>query len=354
MKKMLFGVLSSVSSAATVSNLVGALGPDADILIHHDWSQQAGFELDADNVSFVQDPLHTGWATWGLSLAVFKLIEVALARHRFDYFQLMTPSCLPIRPLVDLANHLDKTRAAFYVDHVALEANPLVLMSHGYRALAPIGSWRYRGLRRLRRWYFGDVAPETNRFNLSFPTTSQANRDDLAGMRARVAKRLTDLTASSAGFWHPYGDVFGCHVGCSWFGASREGCEYLLEQSRNRRLMDFFSRVEMPSEIMMPTLIANSGLPVAPSNYLLSPFEGARPRAFDLHDLPAIRASERFFARKFPEDPAAPIRIAIRQLLRDRIGPGHAIAPAVDAGFTAALLRDNGSSNDTLKTSSAS
>lgn len=342
--KTVFGVLSAIAPASTVADLARALGDDALVLVHHDWSQQPEFALQARNIEFVDDPVRTGWANWGLTEAIFKLMETALARHDFDYFQLMTPACMPIRPRSELVAHLQRTHADFHVDHLPLATMPIVEMSHGYRALAAQNSLRYRMLWKAREWYFGRNPPTENLSNLSFPTTSRIDLPGSAGMLARLGKRITDLAGHPKAFWHPYSEDFRCHVGCSWFGASRAGCEYLLERRKNRSLMKYFSRISMPGEIMMPTLIANSGLRIAPSNHLLSRFEGARPRPFGLDDLPMLRDNQRFFARKFPEVHDAPIRVAVHeQLLVTRTATHHDDAldmatPAHDAALELASL----------------
>ena len=320
--KIVYGILSAVAPPSTIADLTRILGSDAIRLIHHDWTQQPDMPVSGHNVEFVSEPARTGWANWGLSLAVFKLMETALARHRFDYFQLMTPACLPIKPQAALVAHLKRTVADFHVDHVPLDLAPNIRMSHAYRALAPAGSVRYRALWRARRWYFGENPATENLSNLSFPITNRIEAGGITGALAQLGQWATIRAAHSRRLGHPFDRDFRCHVGCSWFGASRSGCEALLEQSRDRRLMDWFTRVSMPGEIMMPSLIANSGLPIAASNYLLSVYEGARPRSFELDSLADLRKSPRFFARKFPEDVRAPIRIAVRErLLENRSEP---------------------------------
>lgn len=314
MTRILCGIVSAVTPAPTLASLVDALGPSVSVLLHHDWSQQPDFELDGANIEYVDDPVRTGWASWGASLAVFRMIETALERHDFEYFQLMTPNCLPIRPIAQLERHLERTGATFYVDHVGTDDDETVLMSHGYRAFAPADSYRFRALLKLRLAWFGRNPPTENRSNLAFPTQNLLAVGGFRGALAYSARQATRLVARHAP-WHPFGRDLRAHFGCSWFGATREGCEYLLERSRDAKLMNWFSRVSMPGELMFPTLIANSGLPIAPSNYLLSTYEGARPRPFDMGDFETIRTSKRFFARKFPEDPRAPIRLAVKERL---------------------------------------
>jgi hypothetical protein len=67
----------------------------------------------------------------------------------------------------------------------------------------------------------------------------------------------------------------------------------------------------MADEMMFATIFGNSDLVGAPSNHLLSRFIDARPAWLEMSNLDDILASDRFFGRKFPEDPASPIRQAI-------------------------------------------
>jgi hypothetical protein len=64
-----------------------------------------------------------------------------------------------------------------------------------------------------------------------------------------------------------------------------------------------------------PSLFRNSGLPCAPAVHYIARFVDARPAWFELSDLDEMRHSGAYFARKFPEDPASPVRAAARALL---------------------------------------
>lgn len=65
--RILFGIMSAVHQPETVAALCDALGTGNPILIHHDFTQQADFFVERSNVSFVQDPVKTGWGTWGFT-----------------------------------------------------------------------------------------------------------------------------------------------------------------------------------------------------------------------------------------------------------------------------------------------
>ena len=142
--------MSAVQPAETVASLVDALGRRHQILIHHDWSQQPDFSLIRSNVAYVPEPVRTGWADWGFSEGILKLVRTAVEAHDFDYFQLLSPTCMPVRPVLEFEAHLAKTNADYYMDATLLASDPRLLMSHGWRAYAAKGSFRHRLLRRMR------------------------------------------------------------------------------------------------------------------------------------------------------------------------------------------------------------
>src|SRR3954447_10256317 len=98
--KIVFLVMSAVSKPGTVDQLARALAPHC-VLVHHDFSQSPEFPLSAPNVRFVPDPKRTGWGVFGLVEGIFHSFRYALANLEFDYLQLLSPTCLPIKPLRD-------------------------------------------------------------------------------------------------------------------------------------------------------------------------------------------------------------------------------------------------------------
>jgi hypothetical protein len=315
--RILFGIMSAVQPAATVASLVDAIGPRHAVLIHHDWSQQPDFSLSRPHVSYVEQPQRTGWANWGFSQGILRLVSAAVETSQFDYFQLLSPTCLPVRPIDEFENHLATTGADFLVDAVRLDSDIDVLMSHGWRAYAASGSLRQRVLRRARSWHFGDDPDIVNRSGLSFAVTAAPNGARAAALAA-LALRLTRQAQSRVGFSHPFSERFPCHVGSTWFTASRRGCEYLLDRSRDEALTGMFARMHMGDEMYFPSVFMNSGLPCAAAVHYIARFVDARPAWLSISDIDEIRRSGAYFARKFPEDPHSPVRLAVRSLLGER------------------------------------
>ena len=145
--------------------------------------------------------------------------------------------------------------------------------------------------------------------------SSLIDAQGLPGLRARLAWMLTQQAGKGRGFNHPFSGEFPCYVGSTWFTASRRGCEYLLERAADEALTRRLAGMHMGDEMYFSSLCMNSGLTCAPAAHYISRFADARPTWFGLSNLDEIRESGAFFARKFPEDPASPVRAAARSLL---------------------------------------
>lgn len=322
--RILFGIMSAVQPVGTVAALCDAIGTDHPVLIHHDFSQQADFVLKRPNVSFVENPVRTGWASWQFSEGILKLVGTALARDDWDFFQLLSPTCMPIRRLGELEAHLADSGADYFVDAVDIATEVRLLMSHGWRAYAPLGHWQHRLLRLVRRWSLGLDAPVQNQGGLSFPARTGIEAGGLAALPARLGVGITRAAQRGVGFSHVFSDDFRCYAGSAWFGASRRGCAYLLGRAQEAPLRRYFQRIHMPDEMFFPSIFKNSALPAAPSIHYVSTFVGARPAWIEVADLDDVLASGKFFARKFPEDVDAEVR---HELMRRLLVQGDPASP---------------------------
>ena len=90
--RILFVVMSAVHNAAAIDELARSLAPHA-VLVHHDFSQTADFELHEHNVLFVPDPIRTGWGRFSFVDAIFKSLQHALQHVEFDYLQVGLNNC---------------------------------------------------------------------------------------------------------------------------------------------------------------------------------------------------------------------------------------------------------------------
>lgn len=305
-----FGILSALERPESVVQLVDSLGTDACVTIHHDESKSARPALRRDNVRFVDGTVRTAWGEWSLCEAVLRLMRTALDDSTWGYFQLLSGSCLPIKPVDAFRRHVESTRADVNMDLVALDDDPAALMSHGYRAYAPQDKVQHRVLRRLRRWYLGGDPDWNDRDGLGFAV--RRKEDAMTPLaRASLASMRRLSHGPLPGFDHPFDLQQRCFVGSTWWGARRAVCEFIVSQPADAVLQRYFRGVLIPDEFYFQTLIGNAGCRIAASNHLISRFDESHPVRLDLADLPAIDASPRFFARKFPDDAEADVRTEV-------------------------------------------
>lgn len=308
-----FGILSSSEPARSVTQLVDALGGTDPVFVHHDFSKQPDFQVDRPQAFVIPDFMETGWGTPGFVRAIFHLIRTALARSDFDYFQLLSGSCLPLKPVTDLKRHLALHGAPINADLLDLDADDRVMMSHGHRVFCRAGKPAARLLRRSRRWYLGDDPVATQQANLGIhqPPGLGAGLSTLQWLGRQVH------LAARAGFLddHPFQDDVTPFVGCLWFCLRRDVCEYLVRQEQTCPLVPYLLGLDLCDEILFPTLLGNSGFIIAPSSHHVSDFVGSHPRPFVESDLPALAQSDRFFARKFNPDPVDAADAARRGVL---------------------------------------
>jgi hypothetical protein len=320
--RILFGIMSAVQPAPTVAALCDAIGVEHPILIHHDFSQQPDFVVKRPNVHFVLNPARTGWADWGFTQGILRLVTSAMERKDWDFFQLLSPTCMPIRPIGDLQANLSSSGADYLLDAVDIATEARLLMSHGWRAYASAGGWRHRILRRARRWYLGMDSPMANHGGLSFPTRSRIDDGGMTALKAYIGLGITKVAQHHVGFSHVFSPEFCCFAGSTWFGASRRGCAYLLAKTGEGRLLEHFRHMHMADEMLFPTVLRNSNLKAGPAVHYISRFIDARPAWIQLSDLDDVLASGKFFARKFPEDVASEVRRELAQRLTGRV-PTH-------------------------------
>ncbi len=307
--KVAFGILCATEAPEVVRQLVASLGTEDPILVHHDRSKQPTFSLAGSGAWVIPDPVETGWGTPGLPQAIFHLIRCALERESFDYFQLLSGTCLPLRPVGELKQYLAARRAPVHADIVNLDQDERVLMSHGHRVFCRDQTLASRILGRSRRWYLGEDPVTIQEANLGIHERSHSREHLTAlqwlGKQVHAAARVGLLDS------HPFHGDTAPFVGSLWFCLRRDACEYLVEQEHVNPFVPYLYGLKVCDEILFPTLLGNSGFAVAPSNHLVNEFVGAHPRVFDERDRARLAGSDRYFARKFAGTADDPIRQAV-------------------------------------------
>jgi hypothetical protein len=301
--RIVFLVMSAVNKPEVVDQLALALAPHV-VLVHHDFSQTPDFRLAAQNVVWVPDPKRTGWAFFGFVDGIFHSLRHALARLDFDYLQLLSPTCLPIKPVREYEGHVSG-RVDAHFDCVDLFQDPDVLMSVGYRALTPEKSFRHRIARRLSAAYFGASAGRRDEAGIWLRTGGGE------GVVPGLALLVTRMLSRPAIGRHIFDETFRPYYGTTWFGARRHVIAAMVDHFSRSGVRDYFSRLCIADEFLIPTLLMHVVKSKGPMNHFIQTYDLAHPGSFDTEDFEQLRQIPAYFARKFPDNAAAPIRAKV-------------------------------------------
>jgi hypothetical protein len=322
----LFVVMSAVVPAAAVDQIARALAPHP-VLIHHDFTQLREFAVSAPNASFVPDPKIMGWGVWGFSAGVFHALRHATQHFEFDYLQLLSSSCLPIKSMAAFETHIATSRVDSHLGSLPVKEDLDVLMSVGWRAYAPQGSFRQRAMRRLSRAYFGGSTGRRDEGGIWLHSGAATGRNGHPRLIARLAEAVYRLMANPRIGRHIFDDDFSAWFGSTWFGAKRPTIEAMLALFDEPRTQRYFERIWSADEFIIPSLVRKTGAVCGPPDVLIGRFDEARPKTFDVADFRELEQSPAFFARKFPGDAGAPIR---QRVLKELVG-GPSVEATVDA-----------------------
>jgi hypothetical protein len=309
--RVVFGMTSATERPAAIEQLIDTLG-GRPVVLHHDFAKQPGLRIDRPNVHFTPESHVTGWGSWALCLAVVSTIRYALEHFEFDYFQLLSPSCLPLRSVDEFEASLAERPFDGSMDLMDIQSNTDFLMNYGWRMYAPRGSLRQRIMRKARAAYFGRDAERVQPFGLAVLSDRRTARGVGADAYKRLAVATVRLLSRSSISGAPFTRDFRAFVGSLWFGASRELCEDLVRGASDPRVIRYFSRLHIPDELLFATLAGNSGRRIAPAYHFINTFnERGSPRTFKACDLPALLECDAWFARKFPGHPESSVRTAL-------------------------------------------
>jgi hypothetical protein len=300
--KIVFLVMSAVSKPETIDQLANALAPHV-VLVHHDFSQTPDFPLTAANVIFVPEPKQTGWAHFGFVDGIFHSMQYALAHLDFDYLQLLSPTCLPIKPLRQFEDHI-AARATAHFDCIDLLNDRDALMSVGYRAFTPQDSFRHRVARRISTSYFGAACGRRDEAGVWLRSGGGTNLPSQLALLTIKALSVPSLGGHIFDEMRPY-------YGSVWFGARRAVVSSLVQTYLRPRVREYFSRLRIAEEFLIPTLLMDAKPVKAPANHLIQLFDEAHPGLFLEQHLGQLKTSTAFFARKFPDDATAPVRLRV-------------------------------------------
>jgi len=181
---------------------------------HSDFVQSVA---DLDNIKFSKRH-RCEWGTWSLVAASQSASELMLAefptvRHVF----LASGSCLPLRPVHELAAYLEERPQTNFIESVTTKDVP----------------WTVGGL-------------DAERFTLRFPFSWKRQRF-LFDRYVRLQRRI--------GFKRRIPDGVTPHLGSQWWCLTRQTLSAILEDPDRRAYDRYFSRVWIPDESYYQTLV---------------------------------------------------------------------------------------------------
>jgi len=231
-------------------------------------------------------------------------MQYALQNLDFDYLQLLSPSCLPIKPMEDFELHVSGSADAHY-DCVDLLRDRDALMSVGYRALTPEKSLRFRVARRLSNSYFGQLSGRRDEAGIWL--RSGHVKSLLSGVAFLTIKSLSRPAIGR----HIFDEKFRPYYGSTWFGARRHVVAGMVQGFLTPGVRKYFSQLCIADEFLIPTLLMYLRPKKGPMNHVIKAFTHAHPGVFVEADMAQLGSSRAFFARKFPDDSLAPIRTRV-------------------------------------------
>lgn len=314
--KIVFGLLSCKDSSAAVEQFAQAVWPHV-VLVHHDFSKFHGFEARGDNIYLVEQPVQTNWGDWSLVEAALVLMRHALGRFEFDYFQLVSESCLPIRPVSEFVNHLRSCRPAVMMNRFPIDGGD-GLYNFGWRYLSTVTLYQ-RIVRRAGAMYFGQNKARRTFMGVNLRLAADQHTSWRSRLRSRAGAMIFRLFSSRLFSNYPARLIGPCWVGSQWFGASRDATEQILSAHlASPSMAQHYAKCPIPDESYFHTLIASipPGLVTGGNHYTSWASAGSGPDQLQLSDLAALLASDSFLARKLSLNPDCPLRLALLENIR--------------------------------------
>lgn len=312
-----------------VRQLVRTLHP-APVIIHHDFGRFPNARFDMPNGYLVPNPGTTGWGNWGFVSGIARAIDYALSEFDFDYLQMISPTCLPVRPLNEYEAHLEHCDADALIELICLDENRDALLEYAHRVFFPARSLRARGMSRVRTLAFGAGCAVDQTGGLAVSSTR--HRVDATGnLLARVGHAAAAACRAGLLGSNPFSATFRPYMGSTWFCARRPVLREIVRAANDAALVRHFQHCQPIDECFFATVIGNTTHRVAPITHFVNTFdESGHPLILSPADLEAVSASGKFFARKFSDardDPARVTTLTRLGHLSDRENTARQPAP---------------------------
>lgn len=216
---------------------------------------------DLQNVSFSKR-FRCEWGTWGMVAATQAASEQILKENpEIRHVYLASGSCLPLRPVSELREYLEKRPQVDFIESATTHDVP----------------WTVGGL-------------DIERFTLRFPFSWKSQRKLFDGY-VRLQRRLRFKRKIPKGLIP--------HMGSQWWCLTRQTLSAILEDP-DREIYDrYFRRVWIPDESYFQTMARQYSLHIESRSLTLSKFDyQGKPHIFYDDHLQLLRRSDCFVARK--------------------------------------------------------
>jgi hypothetical protein len=311
--RVCYGILSSSTDGKIVSQLANSLG-SSNIFVHHDFSQRPDFQLECgSNVVVLKDYVPTTWGGWSQAEAIIRLMQFASQNASFDYFQLLSESCLPIRHVSEFETYLAESApdACIGLIKLAGRANDVGTVNYAWRYFVK-SKWARRMIGILARACMDpgavdDPSARTLIEGLSVVPIAKTGTKPQWWLRQSLLKAFLYFVRPA----HPFNDGYHCYAGSTWLCLSRPVLEFVLDQLQQRPdLTAHFKYSRSPDEAIVHTIVGNAGLrKLSPINHFISWRERANgPDELTHAHVHDMAQSKRFFARKFSKTASDSVR----------------------------------------------
>lgn len=287
-------VLLSHREPAQLLRLVTTLNrlyDDPPIACHHDVGQcpldTAAFPA---NVRFVAPSIRTGWGKWSVVRAMLAALDLLYEHADPDWFILLSGADYPIHDAAAVRADLLAGEADAFIDYRQIGDTAASALERFGPRNPELGQFESDGNRHLK-WSHYEGA------ELWLPIV----RFPDGGRRLRPGRYTWQLPFATP--LTPFSSAFPCFYGDHWITANRRVATLLLNPTApHRRVQKHLRMRAIPEECYYQTVLCNEpGLRLVRDNRRYAQWNGggAHPQLLTEADLPAIRASNAHFARKF-------------------------------------------------------
>jgi hypothetical protein len=256
-------VVISHRAPAQVARLVAGLqtGRNTLVAIHHDPRGEPLSLRPASSVALIPDPVPCPWGRIGIIIAIRKSLEWLRSNvPDLSWVLLISGQDYPIRAMLMIEQELADAACDAFMRHVQVD---------------------------------GDPADDTHHWQ------------DVSRQRYLYRRRLPGSARSVRLPWRrpaPFGDGFRLYAGEQWADLSARAVGKVLDSPINDPLVRYLRRSPNADEGWLGTVLLNAEPELAVVNdrrrYVRWPGGTAHPAVLGPDDLPALRESDAFFARK--------------------------------------------------------